>query len=135
MYSHLLRLIGMLFFVFIALGSETIQETNQRKFNEAYAEQQRVISENESIKQKCLGFGFKEGTQGFAQCLQTESIVLRQKNQCSRFISEINSRIERCKWNCMSNARGANNYQVLGEYGRCSKACEQFKNEIPPACY
>jgi hypothetical protein len=134
MVMHVLKILGLITFILFALGSETTQQTQQRQVQQqeqARQLEQRIRSHTET---KCVGYGFKPGTNSYAQCLQNENIVVQQKISCQRYAARIKKRINECKHSCLY-VGGYTNAQTLGRYANCTNACDQIRNEVPAGCY
>ena len=59
MKKHLIKILGISTFVYLALGSASSQEQQQ-----AYVNQ---------LREKCASFGFRYGTEGMANCVSQQA--------------------------------------------------------------
>jgi hypothetical protein len=131
MKQHILKVFGLIAFVLIALGSETTQQSQQRQAQQQQQSQQLAQKVRSHIETKCAGYGFKPGTDSYAQCLQNENIVVQQQISCQRYKRALDIRVRDCRNTCLSNARSIG----VGGVGVCSNNCEQMRREMPPGCY
>lgn len=134
MVKHVLKILGLIAFILFALGSETTQQQQQRQVQQQEQARQLDQRVRSHIETKCAGYGFKPGTDSYAQCLQNENIVIQKKISCQRYAVRIKERIDQCKTNCLS-VGGSTNAQFLGRYANCTNACDQIRNDVPPGCY
>lgn len=99
------------------LSPEQIRANNLRAQQQAQAQQQMEMN---SIRNKCDGFGFKRGTNEFAQCVQRES---NRNESCNASKAAINQRVNQCQSQCYTSLN------VM----ECNNRCRQAYG-TPPNC-
>lgn len=85
--------------IFSLQGCSTPEEERAYQQRAEYERVQAAAQQRQSLENQCTGFGFRKGTDSFAQCVQQQQErqrVILKKEQC-----EANAYARTCAWGCL----------------------------------
>lgn len=114
--------------IFSLQGCSTPEEQRAYQQQAEYARMQAAAQQRQSLENQCTGFGFRKGTDSFAQCVQQQQERERaslKKEQCEAKAYDRN-----CAWGC-ADPHGQY-FRLLPE---CMESCKAGQRASAAACH